>query len=506
MKINQAFIGVLCGVQTTFCFALNLSDAPIQHVTLYPTLAKIERSIPVKSGERIVQLNGLAAHFDVSKLQYQTSNIDVNAVSHNDNSVERPLSKASSEITNEIKKIEDQLTLEKAKKSASELQTSFLEKLNKGSSTKIRKEAIEAYIEMSNATIQIEKLEKRRDELKLDLQNLRDSSYKNRNLKFYVNAPKNGEIKITYFIDLARWQPMYKAELDTINKQVKLTRMAMIAQKTGEDWHNIDLTISTTAPQDNSYQLKPKNWQINYYEPDFSTTKKASAKSSPMRQSQLAEDLNYDPFPQFNLNELEFTTEFRTDTKASIASSLEQIYLPLGTESYPAQISIWAIPDQSSQAIINAEIPKSGQTWPSGILKLYRDGNYIGERKWSENLTDKLQMNFGVDDQVIVKTIIQSDKKDQLNQSKSSTTQKKNYLIENQHKFPIDLNVFESLPQSLNSKLIVNSTFSPQPSAIKWEDQNNVHLWQRQLAPKEKFKLDVKYEFEYPNVGRTSGF
>lgn len=37
----------------------------------------------------------------------------------------------------------------------------------------------------------------------------------------------------------ARWQPMYKAELNSQTKQVKLTHMAMIAQKTGEDWNNV---------------------------------------------------------------------------------------------------------------------------------------------------------------------------------------------------------------------------------------------------------------------------
>jgi hypothetical protein len=32
-------------------------------------------------------------------------------------------------------------------------------------------------------------------------------------------------------VPYARWQPIYKAELDTQTKQIKLTRMAMIAQK-----------------------------------------------------------------------------------------------------------------------------------------------------------------------------------------------------------------------------------------------------------------------------------
>jgi hypothetical protein len=34
-------------------------------------------------------------------------------------------------------------------------------------------------------------------------------------------------------VPYARWQPIYKAELNTQTKQIKLTRMAMIAQNWG---------------------------------------------------------------------------------------------------------------------------------------------------------------------------------------------------------------------------------------------------------------------------------
>ena len=70
-------------------------------------------------------------------------------------------------------------------------------------------------------------------------------------------------------------------------------------------------------------------------------------------------------FPQFEGTDLNFNTEFRSETKASINSSSQQIFLPLSANQYTTKISVWVIPRQSQQAILNAEIPKLDNIWPS---------------------------------------------------------------------------------------------------------------------------------------------
>lgn len=505
MSKHSLFLALIGCAFASTAEALNINDAPIQQVTLYPTSAKIERSIPVRAGQQIVTLEGLTANFDMSSLQYQTQNIEVNAVSHVDNSMERPLSKASAELTATIKTIDNQIIILEATKDAAELQRSFLERLNKGSSNKVKKEAFDAYIEISKSETELAKLKEKKQNLTLELQVLRDSFFKNRNLTFHVNAAQSGQISISYLTDLARWQPVYKAELDTSNKHVKLTRMAMLAQRSGEDWNHVNLTISTITPVEHSHQLNPRNWRVDYYEPAPIIKPSPMSAQSYSKDSILLMDENYDPFPQFRREDLDFSQEFRSDIKASIPSSTQAMYLPLSTENHSAKLSIWVMPDQSLHAVINAEIPKLDSALPSGSLKLYRDNNYIGERKWDNNTDQTLQMNFGTDDQVIVKSK-EFSKKNRLSTVQSETIQKKHYSIENLHQFPVELTVFQPLPQSSNSKLVVNSKFKPQPTAHGWQNQPNVQLWQLELAPKQKFELNVEHEFRYPNQGNTSGF
>ena len=517
MKIKSIGYLILLNLPISMCFALTLADAPIQHVTLYPSTAKIERNIPVKAGENIVTLQGLAANFDIAQLQYQTeNNIEINAVSHQDSALDKPSGTESRELKNQIEQIEKQISEQNSIIQAAELQNKFLENMTKGSANKVRNKAYDAFIAIDQAKVEKTKLEQRLQELQQDLAAIGDHQFKQRSLKFYVQAPRNGIIKLSYLVPYARWQPMYKAELDTQSKQVKLTRMAMIAQKTGEDWTNVKLTLSTATPQGYVQQLTPQNWWVDYYEPQPARVNYLSGGAifqepvmpAPVAKlSNVQHSLEKPPlFPQFQANQLNLSTEFRSNTQATIYSSQQQIYLPLSSESFSTQLAIWAIPKQSQKASIIANITKLDSNLPNGLVKLYRDGDFIGERQWSNTSNDGMQISFGTDEQIQIRVIDLSDQKRPLADAKSQTIQKQQYSIENLHPYPVQLTVFEAEPQSRNGKLVTHSTYQPQPNSTTWQGQPNINQWNIELRPKQKFTIDLQHQFTYPSKGNVSGF
>ena len=509
-------LSILC-IPSSYSFALGLNHSPIQQITLYPTSAKIERTIPVQTGEQLVTLTGLAANFDINQLQYQSSNIEVNAVSHTDSAIDKPAGNESSLLRTQIENLKKKISEQNSIIQAAELQNKFLGNVTEGSAPKVRQEAYSAFIAIDQAKIEKEKLEQRLAELEQDLNAIGDSDFDQRTLKFYVNAPQSGEIKISYIVPYARWQPTYKAELNTQTKQLKLTRMAMIAQKTGEDWNNVKLTLSTSTPHSYVQQVQPEQWWVNYYEPEPVRPAPEPA-PAPMVLAEMAMDesagsakmrspaRNKGPsFPQFQASDLNFSTEFRSETKASIPSSQQQIFLPLSAEQYPAKLSVWVLPKQNAQATINAEIAKLDSSWPSGIVKLYRDGDYIGQRTWNNSADEALQMSFGTDEQIQVKVTDLTDRKTPV-RSQSETIQKQQYSVQNLHSYPIQVTIFESEPQSRNGKLTTQSVYSTPPTATSWNGQPNINQWQMNLDPKQTFKLDVQHQFKYPSKGYTSGF
>lgn len=256
---------------------------------------------------------------------------------------------------------------------------------------------------------------------------------------------------------------------------------------------------------------------MNYYEPEPVRPLPEPA-PAPMVLAEMAMDdsaggakmrsparSNGPSFPQFQASDLNFSTEFRSETKASIPSSQQQIFLPLSAEQYPAQLSVWVLPKQSTQATINAEIAKLDSSWPSGIVKLYRDGDYIGQRTWNNSTDEALQMSFGTDEQIQVNVTDLTDKKNPI-RSRSETIQKQQYSVQNLHSYPIQVTVFESEPQSRHGKLTTQSVYSTPPTATSWNGQPNINQWQMNLDPKQTFKLDVQHQFKYPSKGYTSGF
>jgi hypothetical protein len=57
------------------------------------------------------------------------------------------------------------------------------------------------------------------------------------------------EIILEYQVSGARWTPSYTIHLDRDLKQASLGLRALIAQQTGEDWHGVQITLSTAEPQ-----------------------------------------------------------------------------------------------------------------------------------------------------------------------------------------------------------------------------------------------------------------
>lgn len=519
MKIKMLNYALLLGCFTLQnSWALTLKDSPIQKVTVYPNGALIERHIPVRAGERFIELTGLPANFDVTALKVQSQNIDVGAVTSLDSALNKPAGRESSELQAQIKTLQKQIAELDAKIQAAELQNKFLGNVTTGNANTVRQQAYDAFLTISLVTQEKQQLEQRLQELNQDLNQIGDHRFNQRTLQLHVNAAQSGVIHLAYLVPYATWKPTYKAELNTQNKQITLTRMAMIAQKTGEDWDNVQLTLSTSTPKANVDQIQPQAWIVDYYQPEKENRSSALLQAAPMAAGVMRKSVAYEAtdasadeavaFPQFEQVQQTYSTQFTTTTKASIPSSKQQISLALDQQTINSKLSVWVIPQQQQRAYLSAEIPRVTGDWPNGMIKLYRDGDYVGQRQWQNPSSEQMNFNFGEDEQVLVKINNEQRQQDQAGtfNKQTSETLSRQYQITNLHRQAIDLVVFESIPQSQNTALKVSHQFSQVPTATEWQGQQNIYQWQQQLAPQQRFDLNLNYQFKYPNEGYTTGF
>jgi uncharacterized protein (TIGR02231 family) len=78
-----------------------------------------------------------------------------------------------------------------------------------------------------------------------------------------VQSRTGGDLRVElrYMVPNASWAPIYEARVDTENGNVSLQYDAMVRQRTGEDWTDARLTVSTAHPD--------KNGQMPELAPDY---------------------------------------------------------------------------------------------------------------------------------------------------------------------------------------------------------------------------------------------
>lgn len=61
-----------------------------------------------------------------------------------------------------------------------------------------------------------------------------------------------GTLRLNYLVDAVGWQPQYKLRAGKANEPVNVEYLALVQQQTGEDWTNVNLSLSTAQPMLNA--------------------------------------------------------------------------------------------------------------------------------------------------------------------------------------------------------------------------------------------------------------
>lgn len=94
-------------------------------------------------------------------------------------------------------------------------------------------------------------------------------------LKLNLSAPiaTNCNFTINYYTSLASWTPYYNINVASIDKPINIEMKSKVQQKTGVDWNNVKLTLSSASPSKgqvaplfNTWFLQPMSRAISRFE------------------------------------------------------------------------------------------------------------------------------------------------------------------------------------------------------------------------------------------------
>ncbi|SHH46251.1 mucoidy inhibitor MuiA family protein [Massilia sp. CF038] len=525
-----------CSLVFASASCLASTGAPVTAVVLYPGSASITRTAQVVPGAHEVVLTGLPANFDVQTMRVSASGgLRVGAVTTLDAAGSQVLNPAEASLRDQIEALSDQKAMLDAQAGAAQIVKTYLERLNAGGEGSkpapvadgkalaglidtLGKGASNALVKIQAIAVQQRTIDLKIDVLKRDLARLQSGTRDARAVTIALAGAQGGTVTINYQLNNAGWKPGYRASLDSGASTVELTRMATVAQHTGEDWSNVRLTLSTGQPRQSPTGRVPQPWLLSWsvpqpQKPMLAGMARAAAPAPTAQRVEITGSSNKlaleEAIDASFMTEVQstFATEFQVPERVSLASDGRAVTLALSSQNLPAKQYVRVAPRLERFGIIMAETTRPDGVWPAGPLQLFRDGNYVGATHWNLQDGKRTEFAFGRDELLNVSV----DAVDGKTGSKGvfGTRNAKNtadvFTLTSRHSKPLNLLVLESSPVSTADEIKVQAVFAPKPTVTAWEDRRGVVAWQTSIAPAASLSFQVEYQIEYPKDGVLVG-
>jgi len=489
----------------------------ITAVTLYPGSASIERTAQVAAGSRSFRFHCLPARLDAHNLQVTAdANIRIGDVAVQVR--ERLLQdECASPMDARVHAAQERLAAAQVETEALELAQSYLQNIA-GQSTdngskahnplpgssqisaqaqSLRQAARDTLTSLHQARQQQRRLE--RELLALTAERDHSAAPQDRIATVTVTlaAERAGKVRLRYQVKGPSWSPGYRASLNSNTATVRLERLALVAQHTGEDWNNIPLLLSTGQPLAQTQGRLPSPWRVEV-RPDVTerlqdqSAKRASARASMDTPVLAMENLSAVaapslPAPTFDvaITDSAYATEFSVPQRITVPSGGQRVTLALGEHNMLVQLMTRTAPAIASSAWLVAQLPELEGIWPAGQVALYRDGAFVGQGRFDPQQAHSTRdgLSFGRDERIIVhaEPEKQNTSHHGLTGSTTERTIKQAWRIENRHSKAIKLQVLAAAPISLDDKITIESKYQPTPHSTEWDEQLGTILWQHTL-------------------------
>lgn len=67
-------------------------------------------------------------------------------------------------------------------------------------------------------------------------------------ISVWASTQTQAQFRVSYVSSSASWYLLYNIKVKNVNSPIQLTYKANVEQRTGEDWNNIKMTLSTANP------------------------------------------------------------------------------------------------------------------------------------------------------------------------------------------------------------------------------------------------------------------
>ena len=338
-----------------------------------------------------------------------------------------------------------------------------------------------------------------------------------------AKAPVAAEIAVSYRVSGASWLPIYEARLTTGNAnggaEIVFTRRAELRQRTGEDWSEVAVELSTTRSAQGTRAPELSPLRIAFYEPPVVYEERARALRQEAERAGRPPALAIAPASPEPAADALQKQQAEVQTAGISAGAYQASFMVPGRVSIPPdgsskavvltqgklkpELAARATPELEEKAYLEASFSHEDEApLLAGEVYLHRDGAYIGKGRLRQVAPgDKVELGFGADDRIKVTRAPVRRRENDSGWLGSTRTDQREFktVVKSLHAQPVKLTVIERVPFSENSAITVELlSQSTPPTETQVGDKRGVSAWSFELAPGAQTEIRLAYRIKYP--------
>lgn len=325
-------------------------------------------------------------------------------------------------------------------------------------------------------------------------------------------------LELIYFVSNCGWIPSYDIRATDVSKPLSIMAKATLMQKTGQNWNNVKLTLSTGNPAMGGVkpELNPwyvaarpysvvksrykistpeadKSMKMNADRNELNTVIIASHGVSAGRANRTAADFS-------NVNtEISTNALFEISLPYTLASDAKDKTLDIIQSDVSVNFIYAAVPKFDKDAFLVAEIVNWDKPeWLPGDANIYFEGNFVGKSYFDTRLTDDtLRLSIGRDNNIVIERKQQKDFAQSVSFLGNNKKVSRAYdiTIRNKRNVPVVLMIEDQIPVASNDQVSVNLDKSDN---AQFDKVTGKLVWRIELKPNSTEKISFAFSVRYP--------
>ena len=321
-------------------------------------------------------------------------------------------------------------------------------------------------------------------------------------------------LELSYLIHGAGWRPVYSLRVDEDFATALLELGAEVQQRTGEDWGDVQLELTTARPSAGASPPEPSAWRIGLPRPQAEYDRGvAAAAPSPRRARRLADAAADEPEMEEELLDLAvvrsgLVVAFAAHRRETVHSGARPARVSLGSFELEPDVEWTVFPRETSDVFVQAKLTnQTGSPLPSGEARVFVGPDFVGPMHLAAwGMEQEIRVGLGVDRQVTAEReeLERGRETEGLFSKETVHTRRYRITVKNHRGRDITARIIDQLPISGDEELTVKITESnlSQATLPDREAETNkargVLVWTQGVQAGAELDLRFAFEIRHP--------